>query len=167
MRVDGGAITPGELTGVSGCCRLRINGAAATFLFTLERPWRGAMKPRKRSGSRQQGTAEFPGIVETDPIWIRTSKQVVAGGKLDLIASAQTRRQVGRGQGLKILAREAIHHFGTKNADFPDRLVMGLHDASSGACGDFCLCERNCVFARIISAASRSSGPTLPHVRRH
>jgi hypothetical protein len=38
---------------------------------------------------------------------IRASKQVVAGGRLCRIASAQTRRHAGRGQGLKILAREA------------------------------------------------------------
>jgi hypothetical protein len=50
-----------------GCCRLRSTGAAATFLFTLERPWRGAMKPRKWSGSLQQGPRNSRASLRTNP----------------------------------------------------------------------------------------------------
>ena len=50
-RQRAGRLTPGALTGVSGCCCLRYHEAAATFFSTSERAWRGAMKPRKKSGS--------------------------------------------------------------------------------------------------------------------
>ncbi len=50
-----------------GCCRLRKYGVAATFLFTLERPWRGAMKPRKWSGSLQPGPRNSRASLRPNP----------------------------------------------------------------------------------------------------
>src|SRR5215469_3556894 len=37
---------------------------------------------------------------------------------------------------------------GANSTDIPGRLVMGLHDASSGACRDFCLCGLYLFFAQ-------------------
>jgi hypothetical protein len=66
------------------------------------------MKPRKQSGSLSGRTAEFPGIVERWSPFENSSIKTGYGGRLawPAIASAQTRRQAGRRQGLKILARE-------------------------------------------------------------
>jgi len=47
-------------------------------------------------------------------------------------------------------------HRGAKSAEIPSRLVMGLLDASSGAHGDFCLRERNCLFAQKLHPGSFS-----------
>src|SRR3954465_8599814 len=64
------------------------------------------------------------------------------------LASARTRRHAGREQGLKILAREVKHIAEPKAPTSQAKLVMGLHDASSGAYGDFRLCERDSFFSQ-------------------
>jgi len=47
----------------AAACAIRGGGYV---LLHVEQPWRGAMKPRKWSGSLSAGTAEFPGIVEDE-----------------------------------------------------------------------------------------------------
>jgi hypothetical protein len=66
------------------------------------------MKPRKQA-VLSAGTAEFPGIVENPILFENWGIKTGSGGRLVSPESrqARTRRQAGREQGLKILAREA------------------------------------------------------------
>ena len=74
----------------------------------MERAFRGAMNPRKRSGIQQQGpqnsSASWRRIQQER---IRATQQVVTGGTTAENAQAQARRRASRGQGLNILQREA------------------------------------------------------------
>jgi hypothetical protein len=98
----------------------------------------------------EREAAEFPGIVVMlSPFGDlgHQNREWRAAGMSNL-ASARTRRHAGREQGLKILAREAKHIAVPKAPTSQAKLVMGLHDASSGACGDFRLCERDSFFSQ-------------------
>ena len=105
-----GLFTPGALTGVSGRCRLRYCGAAATFFSTCERSWGSAMKPRKQA-VLAAGNRGIPGHRRKLESFseLQHQNRLRRTSACPRIASAQTRRQVGRKQGLKTLAREAIN----------------------------------------------------------
>ena len=153
-----GRFHSGALTGVSGCCRLRIHGAVATFLSTSERAWRGAMRPRKRSGSQQQGLrnsrASLSSGSNCDPEH-QTGKWQAASPSVD-----QLRRDRGLAEDRpENTGAGSKKHGGTECAAFPDGVVTGLHDASRGACGEFCLCGRD-VFLRKLPPASFFAYPT-------
>ena len=120
-----GLFTPGALTGVSGRCRLRSQGprqvsildllgwpcgAAATFFSTSERSWGNAMQPRKQAvlAAENCGIPGHRSKLESFSE-LQHQNRLRRTSTCPRIVSAQTRRQVGRRQGLKILAREATN----------------------------------------------------------
>jgi hypothetical protein len=111
-----GQLTPGALTGVSGgCCLRNLRGGGYVLLHG------GAVvgkcdEAEEASGSLSGRAAEFPGIVEGWSLFENSSIKTGYGGRLarPTIVSAQTRRQAGRRQGLKILARE-VNNIAARN----------------------------------------------------
>ena len=105
---------------------------------------------RGRKRFSQRGTAEFPGIgvMLSLLLGLRHQNMYWRAASVPTLASARTRRHTGRQQGLNILAREAYKIAVPNSADIPSRLVMGLHDASRGACGELCLCGRDSLCAQ-------------------
>jgi hypothetical protein len=118
-------------------------------LETLERAFRGAMNPRKRSGIQQQGpqnsSASWRRIQQER---IRATQQVVTGGTVSRKrASSGATASEPRTRPEHTAAGSKNQHGATRNAVFPGQMVMGLLDASKGACGGVCLRERVRVFA--------------------
>jgi len=143
-----GALHSGRADRSSGCCCLRIRGSGYVP------PHVGAVVERRDEAEEakqfsQQGLRNSRASLRAGFFFrIRASKQVVAGGQpgwtrvsSDATAGWTRTRPENTGAGSE-------KHGGTKCADFPGRVVMGLHDASNGAHGDFCLCGRNRVFTQ-------------------
>ena len=82
------------------------------------------------SGSLSGRAAEFPGIVESWSPFENSSIKTGYGGRLawPAIVSAQARRQAGRRQGLKILARE-VNNIAARNV--PKSQADWLWDCST------------------------------------
>ena len=82
------------------------------------------------SGPLSGRAAEFPGIVESWSPFENSSIKTGYGGRLawPAIVSAQTRRQAGRRQGLKILARE-VNNIAARNV--PKSQADWLWDCST------------------------------------
>ena len=163
-----GDFTPGALTGVSGCCCLRdMRGGGYVLLHV------GAVVERRDEAEEASGS--LSGELRNSrascecwsPFWISGIKTGY-GGRLACpsIVSAQTRRQAGREQGLKILAREvtniAVQKAPTSQADWlwdcttPQTALTGT-SVSAGAIA----------FSRKTAATRvRSSPQASLHVRR-
>jgi hypothetical protein len=82
------------------------------------------------SGPLSGRAAEFPGIVESWSPFENSGIKTGYGGRLawPAIVSAQTRRQAGRRQGLKILARE-VNNIAARNV--PKSQAIWLWDCST------------------------------------
>ena len=140
----------------SGSGSIRKTGLSAVSearqrrdLETLERAFRGAMNPRKRSGIQQQGpqnsSASWRRIQQER---IRATQQVVTGGTDSRKrASSGATASEPRTRPEHTAAGSKNQHGAVRDAVFPGRMVMGLLNASNGACGEVCLRERVRVFA--------------------
>ena len=140
----------------SGSGSIRKTGLSAVSearqrrdLETLERAFRGAMNPRKRSGIQQQGpqnsSASWRRIQQER---IRATQQVVTGGTDSRKrASSGATASEPRTRPEHTAAGSKNQHGAVRDAVFPGRMVMGLLNASNGACGEVRLRERVRVFA--------------------
>ena len=95
------------------------------------------------------GATEFLGIAEADSARANpATQQVVTGGRFSRKrASSGATASEPRTRPEHTAAGSKNQHGAARNAVFPGRMVMGLLDASNGACGEVCLRERIRVFA--------------------
>ena len=130
-----------------GCCRLRKTGGGYVP------PHVGAPVERRDeaeevSGSGSRSRENSRASLRTNPTlgsdhqtdkWQAASATRVASAQMRWLGWLKTRPE-NTGAG----SRE---HRGTFRAELPDQMVTGLHDASSGAYGEYCPRKRVCLFA--------------------
>lgn len=97
----------------------------------------------------EREAVEFPGIVVMlSPFEeLRHQKQMAGGWCVEprVSSDATARRTRTRPEDT---GAGSYTKCGADCTEIPSRVVMGLHDASNGACGELCLCERALFFAQ-------------------